>query len=55
MLSVPIPQTKEQKITVKYFPYKLEEEHKEFTLSVGDQFNLREIRHKILENQSPES
>eukprot|EP00347_Sterkiella_histriomuscorum_P008234 403345866 len=55
MLSVPIPQTKEQKVTIKYFPYKFEEEHKEFTLVVGEQFNLREIRQKILENQSPES
>ena len=36
MLSVPIPQNKEQKITIKYFPYKFEEEHKEFIINVGE-------------------
>ena len=54
MLSVPIPQVKEQKISVKYFPYKIEEEHKEFVIVVPDSISTREIKLKIQENISPE-
>ena len=53
MLSVPIPSTKEYKLTVKYLPYNLDEAALEITFNVGDMVNANEIRTKVIENLPP--
>jgi hypothetical protein len=49
MISVPIPIQKEQKLSVKYIPYSLDERPKEFILGVGDQASISEIKQRIFE------
>ena len=44
MLSVPIPLNKEMKLTIKYFPYTLQDNPKEFILNVGEYTTIHEIR-----------
>lgn len=44
MLSVPIPLTKDIKLSIKYFPYTLQEKPKEFHFSVGEFITLIEIK-----------
>jgi hypothetical protein len=54
MLSVPIPANKEYKLSIKYFPYTLDERPKEYVIGVGEMVSLSEIRQKLMENLPPE-
>lgn len=49
MLSLPIPNSKEYKLSVKYFPYNFHEQPKEYIFGVGEMVSLGEIRQKIMD------
>lgn len=44
MLSLPIPNNKDFKLNIKYFPHNLTEKPKEYTVNVGEFVTLSEIR-----------
>jgi hypothetical protein len=54
VLSLPIPNQKNNSFTIKYIPVNTDESPKEFQLSVGEFVTVNEIRQKIEEYLKPE-
>lgn len=49
MLSVPIPQIKENFVDVRYFPYDIDQPHKILRINVGEYETIAELRQQIVE------